>query len=215
MPLINNQIKYNELHSLVIEDKLSDEDFKHQDWSKDDLQEVRSTIRAFYRNEQRGICAYCKEHVSLVAAGNANIEHIAPKSLYPNFIFEPKNLCVICCDCNQIKKDQEVLDKIPNTVERQDIKLYPRSSGAFKVVHPFFDNYDEHIIIKGKLYIDLTDKGHFTIGACKLNRYTRQFGVEQEFIDDDEITALMNEFMESKSSIQKAKILQKISNVTT
>ena len=117
MPLIDNTISFNEIESQLITNKLSDSTFKHSDWGGDELQALRSTIRAFYRDEQVGVCAYCNNDVSLITAGNAHIEHIAPKSLYPNFIFEPKNLCIVCSDCNTIKRNQEVLEEVPDQGE--------------------------------------------------------------------------------------------------
>jgi len=209
MPLIDNIVEFNDGYSQLINDKLADPEFEHTSWGDDELQGLRSAIRTFYRSEQVGICAYCNNDVSLVTAGNAHIEHIAPKSLYPNFIFEPKNLCVVCSDCNTIKRNQEVMDDIPDTLAN-DVIRYPRSSNAFKIVHPHFDDYETHIRKKGRIYIDRTPKGSFTIGACKLNRYFHQFGVDDEFIDDEELIGVMNNFMEGRNAIQKARALNQL-----
>ena len=209
MPLINNSVCFSSQEDGLIREKLASKNFSHTDWSADELMPLRSKIRGFYRSEQVGVCAYCRGDVSLKSAGNAHIEHIAPKSLHLRFIFEPRNLCVVCSDCNSIKRDQEVLNEVPDTLSKS-YSRYPRSSGAFKIVHPFFDDYDDHILIKGRIYIDKSAKGAFTISACKLNRYFHEFDVNDEFVDDEELIEKMNEFIEERSSLKKAYILNSL-----
>ncbi|MEE1982781.1 HNH endonuclease [Shewanella xiamenensis] len=209
MPLINNTIFFSEDDKALIEEKRQLGTSSHLDWGANELMPIRSKIRNFYRTEQRGICAYCKSDVSLRSASNAHIEHIAPKSLYLSFMFEPKNLCVICADCNEIKRNQEVLNEVVDTFSGK-VNRYPRSSSAFKIVHPLFDNYDEHILKKGRVYIDRSAKGAFTIGACKLNRYFHEFGVDDEFVNDEELVSQMNEYIGSQSTVQKAGILNRL-----
>ncbi|WP_442114327.1 HNH endonuclease [Pseudomonas sp. NUPR-001] len=178
---------------------------------------VRSYIREHYRNEQRGICAYCKNPISFNTAGNAHVEHIVPKSLHIDFIFEEKNLCVICADCNTIKRDQETLGSIPNTLApsrtQNTRRRYPRSSNAFLIVHPHFDEWDQHIIKFGVRYTDRSEKGAFTIKACKLNRFFhKNFDVDESFLDDSEIMGMMSKWIDSKSSMQKTEVLLKLAD---
>lgn len=209
MPLINNAVEYDRAEKALIEDMLGSREFSHTDWSTDELMQIRSKIRAFYRAEQTGVCAYCKRDVSLTAAGNAHVEHIAPKSVHSKFIFEPKNLCVICADCNTIKRNQEVINEVPDTLSRQ-VSRYPRSSSAFKIVHPHYDEYDDHILIKGRIYIDISAKGIFTIGVCKLNRYFHEFNFDDDFVEDEDLIHEMNRFLEGRSSVQKTEALNRL-----
>ena len=209
MPLITNTVVYSSQEILLIREKLDSGTFSHSDWSDDSLLPIRSKIRSFYRAQQIGTCAYCKGDISLTSAGNAHVEHIAPKALYFNFMFEPRNLCVVCADCNVIKRNQEVVNEIPDTLSR-GVSQYPRSSGAFKIVHPHFDDYDDHILIKGRIYIDKSVKGAFTISACKLNRYYHEFDFNNEFVDDVELIKEMTGFIESRSIFQKAQILNRL-----
>ena len=208
MPLINNKINFCSQDRLLITSKLNNICFAHSNWGDDDLQAIRSTIRGFYRGQQKGVCAYCNTDVSLVSAGNAHVEHIVPKSIHVKFIFEPKNLCVICSDCNTIKRNQEVLNDIPNTLKRTKKPiLYPRSSGAFRIVHPHFDTYGEHIKKKGRIYLDISPKGSFTIFVCRLNRYFHKFGVNDDFVDDDQLVSVMNNIMAAENTLQKVKLI--------
>lgn len=208
MPLINNPVICEPHHKLVIQEKISCPNFTHSEWGCDELGEVRSYIRQHYRTEQKGLCAYCKNVISVRSASNAHVEHIAPKSIYLNFIFEPKNLCVVCADCNEIKKNQEIFNLTPDTLrslpQGSPRQLYPRSSRAFLIVHPHFDNWDDHLLKFGLRYTDKSEKGAFTILSCKLNRYFHQkFGEAEELVDDDILVQQMKDFIESKSTVTR------------
>ena len=211
MPDINNIVDFDEDVKILIKSKLDNIGFTHKGWGDDDLEKVRSCIRNYYRNEQKGKCAYCKEPVSLRSAANCHVEHIVPKSKYLSFIFEAKNLCVACADCNEIKREQETLGIEPDPLINGNIRVqYPRSSNAFKIVHPHFDVYNEHIKIFNGYYVDSSPKGHFTIGACKLNRRLHQFGWEEDLISEDNISEIMNEYLECSDSLNKNALLQKL-----
>ena len=145
---ITSKIEFTGHQLEVIGEKVRRLDFTFQNWSDEDLKGIRRAIRSFYRKVQRASCAYCRRPISTVSVNNCHIEHIAPKSKYPNFLFEPRNLCVICADCNEIKRHQETINEILDPLKRANQrKEYPRSSTAFKIVHPHFDDYDDHILI--------------------------------------------------------------------
>ncbi|WP_244156989.1 HNH endonuclease [Pseudomonas coleopterorum] len=166
----------------VIAQKKDDPEFDHTKWSQEDLKGLRAEIRNYYRSIQRLVCVYCKEIVSVRAAHAAPVEHIVPKSQYIEFIFEPKNLCVTCADCNEYKGKNEVM--FEPVIPGRRRKRYPTASSAFQIVHPHFDEYEQHIIKANRVYVDLTPKGHYTIGICKLNRFFHYFGTCDEFIND-------------------------------
>lgn len=202
MAEINSAVGFNNEHNLLIKDVISDPQFKHTDWNKEELKEelqnLRIYIRDHYRREQKSKCAYCKKDVSTISALNCHVEHIAPKSQYEIYMFIPRNLCVACADCNQIKNEKDTIHPLPNGVPR---KRYPNSSSAFKIVHPHYDTYEEHIdIFKDRWYIDITDKGHFTIGACKLNQRSAEYGYDEP----NELIELAEALTEAKRNKQNA-----------
>jgi len=209
MAEIANAVTLGRAELSIIEAVKARADFTHVSWSSEDLEPVRATIREYYRREQRGICAYCRGPVSIRGALNCHLEHIAPKSKYLDFMFDPKNLCVICADCNTIKRDQEALAQEPETV--LDIgkprKRYPRTTSAFLIVHPHFDQWDDHIQKVGKYFVDKTPKGHFTIGACVLNRHLRQFGWELPLVDDAAMRDAMTAYLNTNDPVAKAAAL--------
>lgn len=211
MPDILNSISYEKSIMTIIKVKNQDPNFSYKDWSKPDLEPVRKAIRDFYRKEQNGKCAYCKNPVSLQSANNCHVEHIAPKSKYQKFIFEAKNLCVICADCNEIKREQETLRSELDPIRKKSVKLYPRSESAFLIVHPHFDNYNEHIkILSGNHYIDLSMKGNFTIGSCKLNRLLHRYGWPDEISTLDDILSSINKIMDAPDPIQQVMEIKKL-----
>ncbi|WP_241616916.1 HNH endonuclease [Rosenbergiella epipactidis] len=185
MPKINKAIDFSQASTILIKLKMNDPNFTHNNWGDDELIDIRNEIRDYHRKTQRLECVYCLEPISTRAAHAAPIEHIAPKSQYFNFIFEPKNLCVICPDCNEYKGKNEVFFE-PSIVNTNP-KIYPRASSAFRIVHPHIDEYEEHIIKLNRIYIDRTKKGNFTIGICKLNRFYHLFGACDELIEDSSI----------------------------
>lgn len=211
MPDISKPYMFIASEKLLAKTKLADPNFKHTDWSSDDLLDLRKNLRSHYRNEQVGICCFCKHVVSLQSAHNSQVEHIAPKSLYRDFMFETKNLCVICADCNEIKRDQEVMSEVPDTVvDGSGRRLYPRSSKSFKIVHPHIDEYEEHILQVDSLYVDLSKKGHFTIGACRLNRFVHQFGWDTEILNLPKVVQMMEDFLDSSNPTDQRRKLQAI-----
>lgn len=82
-----------------------------------------------------------------------DIEHIVSKDKKVQFMFEPRNLCVACKNCNGAKGSKEVLVN-PNRIR------FPSSSQNYKIIHPHFDTYHEHInaIVPGDFYRPLRKK---------------------------------------------------------
>ena len=212
MAEINNKYEFGDEELFLIYTLSMDTAFTFKDWGHEALESLRCSIRDFYRNEQKGICVYCRKDISLRSASNCQVEHVAPKSLYPEFIFEARNLCVICADCNEIKREQESLNRAVDTVKSKNARdRYPRTSNSFMLVHPHFDIYSDHIEIVGNyFYVDKTKKGHFTIGACRLNRKLYEFGWQKEFVDEGELATTMGVYLKEKNSIKRAALLHKL-----
>ena len=162
-----------------------------------DVKKFRSLIRNHYLSEQKLTCFYCKQYIFSTNGLHWQVEHILPKSLFPQFLFEPKNLIVICPDCNREKGDQNPHVN-GNTACSQS--TYPSTRGRFKIIHPFFDNYEEHIKRTRSNHCDYPD--HYFFEACgpkakatfrifDLDRFNRNFagfpdmsGKQVQTIDD-------------------------------
>lgn len=192
MPIINVPLVYSEASLAKINEKMAGENYSHRDWSAPDLEAVRCEIRDYYRSVQRLQCVYCQGAVALRSAGGAPVEHIVPKSQYLSFMFEPKNLCVVCPDCNEYKSKKEVFDPVM-VAPRVN---YPAIGNAFRIVHPHFDEYEEHIMKHNRVYVDCSDKGGYTIYICNLNRFFRKFGRCDEFVNDVALVQQSERFFE-------------------
>lgn len=61
------------------------------------------TARAFVEDDLK--CVYCGEDLldSRRAYSSSGIDHIFPKSKYPGFENDPKNIVTCCSSCNTIK----------------------------------------------------------------------------------------------------------------
>lgn len=134
-----------------------------EDWENSSLKTYKDRVRQYYRQQQNRKCVYCRMDVSS-ATGYFHIEHIVPKSVHPEWMYDPFNLCLACPQCNSAKNIQEVLD---NT----DITDLPTASSDYLIIHPHIDRYFDNIeIVDGLLYKGLTKKGEYTIKLCNLTR---------------------------------------------
>ncbi|MBG0844114.1 HNH endonuclease [Pseudomonas chengduensis] len=211
MPLINEAYSFSVEEKNLI-DELLKKGFIYKDWGTEALQGIRSSIRRFYRDAQGGRCPYCMKTVSLLTPGNAHIEHILPKSLFSNFIFEPRNLCVICADCNTAKNNGNTINEDEENTCNGSATIYPRAENRFKIIHPHIDEYNDHILRAGIFYIDKSPKGHFTIGICKLNIATRAFGHEEGVLDDFEFFQMMQKYL-TGSDAERREVFTAMRNI--
>jgi uncharacterized protein (TIGR02646 family) len=143
---------------------------KEQGLVAEDWDSQKTSIKSFKKNlrndmykKQNKLCAFCRIHVPS-ACVPMHREHIVYKNKHPQWTFLPENLCVACPSCNEYKGTTEVL------VDPQT-STYPNVGNGFKIIHPLYDRYSDHIeLLGGVLYRGKTDKGVFTIEKCHLHR---------------------------------------------
>lgn len=106
-------------------------------WAKNTigLKGIKGRISRYMLEAQKCRCAYCE---SILQEGGAEIDHIAPKTSHPKFVYESLNLVMACGVCNsKVKKgDKETMDE-PFRDNYTD--------NTFLIVHPYLDNADEEI----------------------------------------------------------------------
>lgn len=109
---------------------------------------LKDDIRIKLDDLQGDNCCFCG--LSLYETSNAQIEHIAPKGKYPEFLFENQNLALACSYCNGFDKKG-----FKDTIYRYNPKY---SKCRFKIVHPYFDNPEKHFSVaaydQGKLILN-------------------------------------------------------------
>ena len=67
-----------------------------------------SKLRDIVINEEGRVCAQC--HRDIKNDYDVTVDHILPRSKYPDLALKRENLRVLCRRCNSIKKDKELAD---------------------------------------------------------------------------------------------------------
>lgn len=147
-------------------------------WEKGDnnSKDLRNKISEYTLMQQSNLCAYCEDFIP----GGAQLDHIVPKQLHPEFCYEPKNLLTSCAVCNMYIKNAG--DTIKPPVKRR----YEHNS--FTIVHPYFNDPNLHIKYtnEDKVVIDRkgsTPLGKATIDFFHLNEYPAYCQRAQRFGD--------------------------------
>ncbi len=146
----------------------------------------KNYVREQLRYNQDCKCAYCGLEIGETSYDE--IEHIAPKGAgHPEYIFTPENLVLACSLCNGFTKKGTL-----ETIARKS-DIYQECE--FLIVHPYFDDPDEHYcwVDEGKrvLIQHATNKGEKTIKMFKLDSSrqalarSRQIRWEEMYIDSE------------------------------
>ncbi len=100
--------------------------------------------------ETRGKCIYCESKVRHTSPGD--MEHIAPKSMFPQYCFRWSNLTFACSECNRRKRDYFSLQN--------------------PLLNPYLDDPSEHLMAFGPFIHHLPGKvrGKLTVAKLELNR---------------------------------------------
>lgn len=161
-------------------------------WSDAAIKPVKKEIKDHYISEQSRRCAYCRQPMHTDNNGVWDAEHVISKTKNPEFMFVPRNLAISCKDCNLAKSEEEV--------RRVKKVAFPDTSEEYRIVHPHFDDYDQHIGWVGPLcFAKTTGKGTATINMCNLSRYAAMRIGEIENINDNRFNALVATLMGAKS----------------
>lgn len=161
-------------------------------WGHDELNPLRSRIKQFYLGGQSRRCCYCRK-LNATTHGRAwDIEHVIAQALRPEFMFEPENLAVACIDCNSAKSNQDVLARHRSQ--------FPRRSDAYSIVHPHYDEWEEHLMFGGYIYAPKSAKGSRTIDICKLYRFYELEGQDALFAKDRRYADLAERMLFAKSA---------------
>lgn len=199
----NIKAKIDEFNSLKADEKIGAYWEKTGDAA---LSDVKKHIKDYYINVQDHICPYCRQQIVVDHNGAWDAEHIIPKDVHPNFMFEPENLCVSCKDCNGEKSNKNVL-KNP----RYKHKKLPRSPDAYIICHPHFDNYEKEIrVVNNPLFfIPKSEKGRKTIEICGLLRFMYKVSAYGDVPKDiaDEIGELQSALADAPDAGEQTLIL--------
>ncbi|WP_274882860.1 hypothetical protein [Vibrio harveyi] len=161
----------SEEESQIVKSVQCDDLSPQQKWDDCRVTTMKSNIKKHYIAEQDKTCAYCQVNMHTTHGMVWDTEHIIDKDSSPQWMFKPLNLCVSCKDCNGAKGTRAV-------TKSKSYKKFPSKSANYRIIHPHFDNYDEHIevAVPGATYRYITEKGRYTIEVCGLLRYHQTVG---------------------------------------
>lgn len=139
---------------------------KMWDEPSDDLKPIKAKISNQLRDNQTS-CAYCG--LELGGTSRGEVEHIAPKAYYryPEFTFSLWNLVMACGHCNGFSKK--------GTTPTIDVLHHRYSECTFRIVHPYFDDPDDHYDWIDEVVIQVRNnsaQGRFSIDLFDLDSPT-------------------------------------------
>lgn len=129
----------------------------------------KANIRAHLKRKQNNKCALCRCRIS-IGTSYSNLEHLVPKTQYPQFEFKEDNLVYACHRCNFSKTK---LNTLSNPVKNKSTQVFPINSQGFNIVNPYYDNYEDHIdFLDDVIVVNINNstKGANTIKFYKLFR---------------------------------------------
>jgi uncharacterized protein (TIGR02646 family) len=133
---------------------------------------AHNDIRSALGEETSRKCAYCESRVEHVVT--THVEHILPKSGYPDLVCDWQNLTVACPKCNQKKAAYD--------------------NPSCRLVNPYSDNPKDHLRWIGPWVTHVTnDRGRVTITKLALNRADLMFQRARECQRVEEILRLMEQ----------------------
>lgn len=177
-------------------------------WSDEALTALKSRVKDFYIAIQGSRCCYCDRHQGTENHRAWDVEHVADRSKYPWFMFTARNLAASCPDCNTAKGAKEAL----TTPGR---KTYPAGSSDFRIVHPHFDSFADHILRLGHIYVPKSRKGKNTIVMCDLLRFAEKYIEWENSVIDTRFEAEVNTAFDNDGPMGDAavtEILAKLPN---
>lgn len=200
---VNNPYLFSQEEKLTI----SQHFHVHNDWAKSAFIPLKQNLLQHLRQEQQNKCAYCKRDLGFDHK-DVEIEHILSKSDYPSFTFHPKNLVLSCPGCNLEKGSHDVVINKP-------ISLYPSTGSNISIVHGHFDNYSDHIEIRGgAVYIGRSVKGCETIKLCKIFRLRDVLERQREHDTGSNQISQLVEALRNSSEEERGQLVQVLSDIT-
>lgn len=120
---------------------------------------VHGKLSDYRLKQQQNFCCYCQERI--FSKVNANIEHIFPSAVYPQFTFMFHNLAMSCGPCNSFKSNDDWFQ-----VNKAELKYFKHQKN-WSAFHPNFDDFNEHVRLFGiqtnrihvRTYVGITPKG--------------------------------------------------------
>lgn len=90
-----------------------------------EIRELRKKDADFYeqiRDTSVNICEHCRR-IILYGISKVNIDHILPKSLYPEFRHDRRNIQILCWDCHADKTSGRISSIMQRKIDQTKNEL--------------------------------------------------------------------------------------------
>jgi len=150
-------------------------------WKDKSLEDLKRKIKDYYLSlKTPARCSYCQRSLNAEFRMVIDIEHILPKEQFPKYMFEPFNLNISCKRCNMNIKGRDI--SFIDSTNPIDIGSNEAcQSSTYKLIHPNFDEFFNHIQRISKEYdqntlvkysvVKNSSKGHYTYDYFKLKEF--------------------------------------------
>ncbi|KAE9627959.1 HNH endonuclease [Parasedimentitalea maritima] len=201
--MTSSTIELNQDELKICRELLSS-DLNHKEvWASPQAEKLKKRIKDFYIKVQCYRCCYCMQEDVSEHGRDWDIEHVIPQSIERGFIFEPDNLSVSCTECNGAKNNVEVRVRKTQSISK--------SPNSYKIVHPHFDEWGDHLELEGQyVYHSLSKKGDFTIFHCKLARFYQRVLHKKDRIRDQNFSDDLSKLKLVKSEREAIPIIASI-----
>ncbi len=111
------------------------------DDESDSSRALKRKIKDFYL-AAGDLCCYCLRDMRGWHRMSIDLEHVLPKSVYPQLMFEPRNLNLACKRCNMRIKGERVCFFVGTPQSAADFL-----ASEYSFIHPNLDKFEDHISI--------------------------------------------------------------------
>lgn len=159
-------------------------------WNSSHVKGIKERIKKFYLSNPLPMCCYCLRDFTGEFSFDIDIEHILPKSIYTNCIFDLENLNVACKRCNMQIKKADIGFLTTDLKERYGIfKHNYFQSKCYKFIHPNLDCVYDHLDVKNVRVNKLNFKKYIPKKGSKKGRYTYDYFKLNE-LESDNLTEI-------------------------
>lgn len=122
---------------------------------------LKVMIRKRLWDYQQGVCVYCRRKIEehKLKIIDEHIEHILPKSKYPEVQLSAYNLALACSACNYNKGQNNIIGTVQISMLGISFeKLYEedflknKNNKFYNIIHPYYDDYNDNIEIESFIY---------------------------------------------------------------
>lgn len=169
-------------------------------WSSDYVKNVKCRIKNSHLSKDFPKCCYCLRDFTGEFRFDIDIEHILPKSIYKNCIFDLKNLSVACKRCNMKLKKTDVKFLTKNLLELHGKWTFRYfNSKYYKFIHPNLDKFCEHMDFINTRINDISFKKYIPKKLSKKGKYTYQYFKLDE-LESDTLTKIQGGSVPDKNT---------------